>query len=96
MVNENDGDLNALVQQFKANAAIKSLAKQMLIILEDIKAHSNRSTNKMKVEFPEMESVINATNFFDDNCYSHYRKKILDTANDGIRSLNISIISKEK
>jgi len=68
---------------------VKFLFKSFLLTLEDLKKTHEINFNKLYDELPEeYHSLINMANYFDEDYYQNYRKKILDIGNSVLRDYN--------
>jgi hypothetical protein len=69
--------------------SITSIFKEMLKIVEDMKADHDYHYDKLYNNIPEeYHSVINTANHFDDKKFAWIRKKILDSGNDSLRDFS--------
>jgi hypothetical protein len=72
--------------QKKYKQSITRIFKEMLKLVEDMKADHDYHYRKLYENIPqEYHAIINATNHFDDQKTTWIRKKILDTGNDCLR-----------
>jgi len=69
----------------KSDRALRSLFKGFLIILEDIHREHNINFEKLRNALPEDEDLIDMADYFDDERFSSYRKKVLDLGNEILR-----------
>ena len=68
---------------------VKFLFKSYLLMLEDLKKTHEINFNKLYDELPEYQhSLINMADYFDEDYYQNYRKKILDIGNSVLRDYN--------
>lgn len=68
---------------------VKFLFKSYLLMLEDLKKTHEINFNKLYDELPkEYHSLINMADYFDEDYYQNYRKKILDIGNSVLRDYN--------
>ena len=68
---------------------VKFLFKSYLLMLEDLKKTHEINFNKLYDELPEeYHSLINMADYFDEDCYQNYRKKVLDIGNSVLRDYN--------
>ena len=68
---------------------VKFLFKSYLLMLEDLKKTHEINFNKLYDELPEdQHSLINMADYFDEDYYQNYRKKILDIGNSVLRDYN--------
>lgn len=68
---------------------IKFLFKSFLGILEDLQNHHEVNFDKLRDNLPsEYENYIDMADYFDENRYQHYRKKVLDIGNSVLRDYN--------
>ncbi len=74
--------------QFQAHKDITYLYKRFLTELEDLRDQHLFMLEKLEKELPEQYHVlIRTSNFFDENAFAYYRKKILDAGNDTKRAI---------
>jgi hypothetical protein len=76
---------------FQTKRAFNMVAKGLLMLLEDLQQDHNINFDKLKKNLPEFEFLINQADYFDDAKFAHYRKRILDIANSGLRELSDEI-----
>ena len=58
-------------------------------MLEDLKKTHEINFNKLYEELPdEQQGIINMADYFDEDYYQNYRKKILDIGNSVLRDYN--------
>lgn len=68
---------------------VKFLFKSYLLMLEDLKKTHEINFNKLYDELPkEYHSLINMADYFDEDYYQNYRKKVLDIGNSVLRDYN--------
>jgi hypothetical protein len=68
---------------------VKFLFKSFLLMLEDLKKTHEINFNKLYEELPdEQHGIINMADYFDEDYYQNYRKKILDIGNSVLRDYN--------
>ena len=68
---------------------VKFLFKSYLLMLEDLKKTHEINFNKLYDELPEEHhSLINMADYFDEDYYQNYRKKVLDIGNSVLRDYN--------
>ena len=68
---------------------VKFLFKSFLLMLEDLKKTHEINFNKLYEELPdEQQGIINMADYFDEDYYQNYRKKILDIGNSVLRDYN--------
>ena len=68
---------------------VKFLFKSYLLMLEDLKKTHEINFNKLYDKLPEdQHSLINMADYFDEDYYQNYRKKILDIGNSVLRDYN--------
>lgn len=77
--------------QFQINRNVISLYKKYFEIIEDL--HQDHISLLEKVKAQTSEEFTNNIDYFDDNKYNYIRKKILDSGNDAIRSIESSFKS---
>jgi hypothetical protein len=81
---------NYLEKKYKQ--CITGLFKDMLKLIEDMKADHNFHYSKLYENIPsEYHSVINAANHFDEKKFVWIRKKILDIGNESLRDFSIEM-----
>jgi hypothetical protein len=64
------------------------LARRFLMLLEDLQHDHINNFDKLRQNFPEFEFLINQADYFDDSKFGHFRKRVLDIANDAFRELD--------
>lgn len=69
----------------RSDRALRTLFKGFLIILEDIHREHHINFEKLREAFPEDEDLIDMADYFDDERFSIYRKKVLDLGNEMLR-----------
>jgi hypothetical protein len=58
-------------------------------VLEDLKSHHDINFNKLYDSLPDdYEELINMSDYFDEEYFSKYRKKVLDLGNSVLRDYN--------
>jgi hypothetical protein len=68
---------------------VKFLFKSYLLMLEDLKKTHEINFNKLYDGLPEEHhSLINMADYFDEDYYQNYRKKVLDIGNSVLRDYN--------
>lgn len=68
---------------------VKFLFKSYLLMLEDLRKTHEINFNKLYDELPEeYHSLINMADYFDEDYYQNYRKKVLDIGNSVLRDYN--------
>ena len=68
---------------------VKFLFKSYLLMLEDLKKAHEINFNKLYDELPEEHhGLINMADYFDEDYYQNYRKKVLDIGNSVLRDYN--------
>lgn len=68
---------------------VKFLFKSYLLMLEDLKKTHEINFNKLYDELPEeYHSLINMADYFNEDYYQNYRKKVLDIGNSVLRDYN--------
>ena len=68
---------------------IRFLFKSFLEVLEDLKSHHDINFNKLYDSLPDdYEELINMSDYFDEEYFSKYRKKVLDLGNSVLRDYN--------
>ena len=68
---------------------VKFLFKSYLLMLEDLKKTHEINFNKLYDELPEEHhGLINMADYFDEDYYQNYRKKVLDIGNSVLRDYN--------
>ena len=71
---------------------VKFLFKSYLLMLEDLKKTHEINFNKLYDELPkEYHSLINMADYFDEDYYQNYRKKVLDIGNSVLRDYNSEV-----
>jgi len=64
---------------------VRFLFKSYLGMLEDLKNTHYIHFKKLKESLPENEALIKQADYFDDEFYQIYRKKVLDVGNSVLR-----------
>lgn len=64
---------------------VRFLFKSYLGLLEEIKKTHEIEFKKLEQSMPEKQSLIKQADYFDENYYQIYRKKILDIGNSVLR-----------
>lgn len=73
----------------RSDRQIKFLFKSFLEILEEIQGNHEINFNKLRDSLPEEhQELIDMADYFDDDHYEIYRKKILDLGNSVLRDYN--------
>lgn len=67
---------------------IRFLFKSFLGVLEDLKKHHDVNFDKLYDNLPDEEKYIQMADYFDENLYQIYRKKVLDIGNSVLRDYN--------
>lgn len=70
---------------FQINRNIINLYKRYLNILEDIQEEHSSMLNKLNKDL-NIEKLKNV-DYFDDNKYNYFRKKVLDLGNEALRDI---------
>ena len=64
---------------------IRFLFKSYLMMLEDVKAVHDINFKKLYESMPEKSDLIKMADYFDEEHYNNYRKKVLDIGNSVLR-----------
>ncbi len=76
---------NFMLEQ--ANRNIRSLFKGFLGLLEDLRHEHTTNFSKLKNSLPEeYRHMVDLVDYFSDDRFAYYRKRVLDMGNDAIRS----------
>ena len=68
---------------------IRFLFKSFLGILEDLKNNHDINFSKLRDSAPhEYQDLIDMADYFDENHFHNYRKKVLDIGNSVLRDYN--------
>jgi hypothetical protein len=68
---------------------IRFLFKSFLNILEDLQSHHEINFEKLYDSLPkEYHDLIDMADYFDEDYFSNYRKKVLDLGNSVLRDYN--------
>lgn len=70
---------------FQINRNIINLYKRYLNILEDIQEEHSSMLNKLNRDL-DIDKLKNV-DYFDDNKYNYFRKKVLDLGNEALRDI---------
>lgn len=74
--------------RFQINRNIVVLYKRFLNTLEDVRNDHNIMLNKLDIALPrEYNNTLNNVDYFSDDKYDYWRKRILDQGNESIREL---------
>lgn len=77
---------------FQNQRVFASLSRNILCILEDIKVSHDINFDKLKENLPEeCIPAIQMADYFDNQYFVHYRKRILDSINLSKRDLDFSV-----
>jgi hypothetical protein len=77
--------------KFQIDRGIISLYKKYFEMIEDL--HKDHVALLEKVKERTSDEFVKNIDYFDDNKYNYIRKKILDSGNDAIRSIETSFKS---
>ena len=64
---------------------IRFLFKSYLMMLEDVKNAHDINFKKLYESMPENSDLIKMADYFDEEHYNNYRKKVLDIGNSVLR-----------
>ena len=68
---------------------IRFLFKSFLVILEDLKNNHDINFSKLRDSAPqEYQDLIDMADYFDEEHFYNYRKKVLDIGNSVLRDYN--------
>jgi hypothetical protein len=76
---------------FQLNRSVVSLYKKLFEIVEDMRHEHN--TMLKKVEQETSEDFVKNIDYFNEDKYNYIRKKILDSGNDAIRTIETNFKS---
>ncbi|MDB4664741.1 hypothetical protein OAE97_00165 [Verrucomicrobia bacterium] len=79
--------------EFQISRSVVSLYKKYFELIEDL--HQDHKKLLKKVENRTSSEFTENIDYFDENKYNYIRKKILDSGNDAIRSIESSFKSIE-
>jgi len=79
--------------EFQISRSVVSLYKKYFEVIEDL--HQDHKKLLKKVENRTSSEFTENIDYFDENKYNYIRKKILDSGNDAIRSIESSFKSIE-
>lgn len=83
-----DNNLSNEVLNFQLQRVFASLGRNILVLLEDLRAYHSNNFDKLYDNLPpEQHSIIDLANYFDHNTYQHYRGKVLNAVNSARRDL---------
>ena len=82
--------LNDLLE-FQIQRNVVNLYKQYLIMLEDLEEEHRRTFAKLKINNPELESLISQIDYFDQAKMDYLRKKVLDGGNHCVREIKTEL-----
>ena len=69
----------------KSDRALRALFRGFLIILEDINREHSINFGKLRDSLPEDIDLIDMADYFDEERFAAYRKKVLDLGNGILR-----------
>ncbi len=76
------------VIRFQLQRIFAVLGRGILTLFEDLKNQHNNNFDKLKDNLPpECGAVVDMSDYFDDNTYGYFRKKVLDITNSAKRDL---------
>lgn len=71
---------------------IRFMFKSFLNILEDLQSHHEINFGKLYDSTPsEYHDLINMSDYFDEDYFANYRKKVLDLGNSVLRDYNSEV-----
>lgn len=71
----------------QSDQSIRSLFKEFLRLLEQLKSEHDINFDKLYNSLPdEYHDLVNMADYFDEDRFSMYRKKVLDLGNETIRN----------
>lgn len=80
------------VLEFQLKRVFAVLSRNILTLLEDLKEFHGNNFNKLRDGLPpEYEKLIDMSDYFDNNCFEHYRKRVLDNVMSAKRDLEFSV-----
>lgn len=77
--------------KFQISRSVISLYKKYFEMVDDLQKDHSRLMEKVKMK--TSEEFVKNVDYFDDNKYNYIRKKILDSGNDVIRTIDSSFKS---
>jgi hypothetical protein len=77
--------------KFQISRSVISLYKKYFEMVDDLQKDHSRLMEKVKMK--TSEEFVKNVDYFDDNKYNYIRKKILDSGNDAIRTIDSSFKS---
>jgi hypothetical protein len=77
------------ILSFQVHRNIINLYKRYLNLIEDIQEEHINMLNKLNKKIDQ--DTLKNVDYFDDNKYNYYRKKVLDLGNETIREIDKSI-----
>lgn len=76
------------ILRFHVEQAITALFKRFIFVLEDLKQEHRTAFEKLRQWLPpEYHAHIDLADYFDDNKYAHFRKRVLDIGNETKRTI---------
>lgn len=76
------------ILRFHVEQGITSLFKRFIFLLEDLKNDHQQHFEKLRAVIPEeFRALVDQADYFDDNRYAYYRKRILDMGNETKRNI---------
>ena len=86
----NKDDNEAL--NFQLQRVFAALSRNILTLLEDLKVNHNNNFDKLRVNLPlDLENLVDMSDYFDENTYAYYRKKVLDQVMSAKRDLEFAV-----
>lgn len=85
------------ILRFHVEAAITSLFKRFLFVLEDLKQEHQIHFAKLRAALPPAyHSLLAQADYFDDAKFTHFRKRVLDLGNESKRIVQQEFERHEK
>lgn len=75
------------VLPFQAKRVFNTLAKRMLVLIEDLQNDHKIQFDVLRENLPQFQEVIDQADYFSDPKFQYIRKKILDISGDAFREL---------
>lgn len=69
----------------RSDRALRTLFKGFLKILEDVRREHEINFDKLRGSLPDDVDLIDMADYFDDERFQAYRKKVLDLGNEMLR-----------
>lgn len=77
--------------RFHVEQSVTSLFKRFIYLLEDLREDHRINFDKLLQNIPEeFRAIVQQADYFDENKYAYYRKRVLDIGNETKRNINLS------